>query len=262
MRKALLTTLLAAGMTVVGSAQPANWDYAAFGDSYATGFLAVSGYVPRYQGYLQSDNSVTVTLVNLAQNGFTSGQLSTALATKPTFQTALQNANVVTWDIGTADFRNARTSYQRGKCGGKDNQDCLRSMVSTFMSNWDGIVTQVVSQRPLTTTIVRTMDLYYPWVAQDMATNTTPDSKETGPARGNDFEVMNYYLEQMDAHIASSTAASGIPLAQVHAAFNGTTGTDDPGAKGYIASDGLHPNDTGHEVIAEAFRSLGYAPLR
>ena len=258
----MVRAMFAALMLVGAATQPTGWDYAAFGDSFATGYLAVSGYVPRYQTYLQADNGVSVTLANLGQNGWTSGQLLTALTTKATFQSALENADVVTWDIGTNDFKNARLSYQRGKCGGKDNQDCLRVAVTTFTSNWDAIVGQVLMRRPQTTTIIRTMDLFYPWVAQDMATNTTPDTKEPGAAHGDDFAVLNFYLNQINAHIAANTAAYGIPLAHVHDAFNGTSGTEDPVAKGLIASDGLHPDDAGHEVIAQAFRALGYVPLR
>ena len=33
-------------------------------------------------------------------------------------------------------------------------------------------------------------------------------------------------------------------------------------AKGYIGSDGIHPTDLGHRVIADLLRSAGYAPPR
>src|SRR5215467_3899441 len=84
------------------------WDYTALGDSLATGYLAQAGYVPRYQAVLETDNSVSVTLYNLGQNGWTSGGLFNALETNATFQTAVSQAIVVTWDIGMNDFRNAR----------------------------------------------------------------------------------------------------------------------------------------------------------
>ncbi len=221
--------------------------------------------MPRYEADLQSDNGVTVTLYNLAQNGWHSGNLLNALQTKATFQTAVAEANVITWNIGTGDLNSARDIYKNGKCGAKghkDNQDCLKNMVTTFEANWNGIVNQILARRSLTNTAIRTMDILYPWVAADQASNTTPDSEETGPARGNDFAVLNYYLSQMNAYIALTSFNSGIPVAAVHVAFNGSSGTEDPVAKGYIASDGLHPNDAGHAVIATAFRNLGYAPLR
>jgi lysophospholipase L1-like esterase len=50
-------------------------------------------------------------------------------------------------------------------------------------------------------------------------------------------------------------------MAQVHLAFNGPNGEEDPIAKGLITGDGIHPNDNGHKAIADALRALGYAPL-
>lgn len=254
------TALMVFSLAAVRAQQ--GWQYTALGDSFATGYLAQSGYVPRYQGFLEADNAVNVVLYNLGQNGWHSGNLLSALQGNATFQSAVQQSNVVTWDIGTNDFRTARDTYKRAKCGGKDNQDCLRTAVSNFSTNWDGIVNEILSRRPIATTIVRTMDLFDPWVAIDQRSNTIADIKETGPAKGNDFAVLEYYLDQMNARIALTTANAMIPLAQVHAAFNGSTYTEDPVAKGWIASDGIHPNDAGHEVIAELFRALGYAPLR
>jgi lysophospholipase L1-like esterase len=48
----------------------------------------------------------------------------------------------------------------------------------------------------------------------------------------------------------------------VNLAFNGITGNEDPKSKGYLSYDGVHPNNTGHRIIAGELRKLGYAPLR
>jgi lysophospholipase L1-like esterase len=69
-------------------------------------------------------------------------------------------------------------------------------------------------------------------------------------------------LREVNEHIAASAQRNNIPMARVHQAFNGVNGNEDPVLKGLISGDGLHPNDRGHEVIAEAFRGLGYAPLQ
>ncbi len=50
-------------------------------------------------------------------------------------------------------------------------------------------------------------------------------------------------------------------MANVHQAFNGTDGTQDPDAQGLLAVDGFHPNDAGHKVIADQLGALGYQPL-
>jgi lysophospholipase L1-like esterase len=74
------------------------------------------------------------------------------------------------------------------------------------------------------------------------------------------FSTVEPYLDQVNQHIASSVQANGIPFAQVHLAFNGPNGDQNPVAKGLITLDGIHPNDNGHKVIADALRATGYAP--
>jgi hypothetical protein len=49
-----------------------------------------------------------------------------------------------------------------------DNQDCLRSAVSTFELNWDAIVAELLRLRDPSKTILRTMDIYNPYAASDM----------------------------------------------------------------------------------------------
>src|SRR5262249_10431534 len=137
-----------------------QWRYTALGDSLATGYLVQQGYVSLYNGYLQTDNGVTVTLYNLGQNGWTSGSFLNALRNDSVFQNAVLQADVITWDIGLNDFKNARASYLSRKCKGKDNQDCLRTAVATFKANWDGIRIEILSRRSVSNTIIRTVDIF------------------------------------------------------------------------------------------------------
>lgn len=236
--------------------------YTALGDSIATGYLAEAGYVARYHDALEAELAVGVTLYKLAQNGSTSGRLLNSLRTDTVFQSALSTSSVVTWNVGLVDFRNARTSYKNRKCGKSDNQDCLRAAVATLISNWDGTAREVLSWRSTGDTVIRTMDVFNPWVAIDAHTNTFADGKEPPASRGTDLDLLNFYLGQINAHIAASAEAHGIAYAPVNRAFNGDTGTEDAVAKGYIGSDGIHPTEVGHAVIADLIGRLGYAPLR
>lgn len=225
-----------------------TWDYVALGDSLATGFGAIRGYVPRYKDHIQNDTGVSVKLNNLAQNGWTSSDLLNAIKTDRTMRRAVSGAEVLTWDIGGNDLREARDQYKSGTCGGSDNQDCLRQTVAIFKSNWDGTIAEIFSLRSTSNTIIRTMDIYNPYVNEDKADGS--------------FTVFKPYLDDVDNYIATTSTNNNIPYAQVYLAFNGPNGDEDPEDKGYIGLDGLHPNDTGHAVIAELFRGLGYAPLR
>jgi lysophospholipase L1-like esterase len=228
---------------------PTNWQYTALGDSLAVGVLdSQGGYVRRYDAYISTDTGVTVSLTNLSVNGAHSGDLLNSLRNDPNFRSHISSSQVVRWDIGGDDLLHAINLFRQGQCGGADNQDCLRSAVAGFISNWDAIVQQILALRDKNSTIIRTMDIYNPFVAELMVDGT--------------FSTVEPCLDQVNQHIAASAKANGIPMAQVHLAFNGPNGDQDPVAKGLITVDGVHPNDKGHKVIADALRVLGYGPLR
>ncbi len=226
-----------------------GWQYTALGDSLAVGVLdSQGGYVRRYDGYLGADNGVTISLNDLGVNGAHSGDLLNSLQADATMRSQISSSQVVTWDIGGDDLLHAVDLFQNGQCGGADNQDCLRSAVASFTTNWDAIVQQILTLRDKNHTILRTMDVYNPFVAELMLNGT--------------YSTVEPYLDAVNQHIASSAQANGIPMAQVHLAFNGPSGQDDPITKGLLTVDGIHPNDAGHKLIADLLRALGYAPLK
>ncbi|MCD6053896.1 MAG: hypothetical protein K0Q96_1088 [Rubrobacteraceae bacterium] len=257
LRLILVVVLLVGASQGTTLAAPASWDYVALGDSLATGYGAFKGHVPRYEAHIETDTTVAVTRTNLGRNGWTSSQLLSALRYDPTFRRATREAEIVTWNIGGNDLRAARRSYKLGTCGGLDNQNCLRAVVAKLQTNWDDITAEVLELRSTKPTIVRTMDIYNPYIRTDIVSDTW-QKYDYGR---NDFEVFKLYFDQVNSHIASTSTSEGIPYAPVYLAFNGTNGDEDPKSKGYLTFDGLHPNDSGHRVIAGELQKLGYAPL-
>jgi lysophospholipase L1-like esterase len=257
LRLILVVVLLVGASQGTTLAAPASWDYVALGDSLATGYGAFKGYVPRYEAHIETDTTVAVTRTNLGRNGWTSSQLLSALRNDPTFRRATREAEIVTWNIGGNDLRAARKSYKQGTCGGPDNQDCLRAGVAKLETNWDAIREEVLELRSTEKTIVRTMDIYNPYIRTDIVSDTW-QKYDYGM---NDFEVFDFYFDQVNSHIASTSNSEGIPYARVYLAFNGTNADEDPKSKGYLSFDGMHPNNTGHRIMADELRKLGYAPL-
>jgi lysophospholipase L1-like esterase len=235
------------GGTTGNNPKAPSWQYTALGDSLADGVLAQQGYVPRYATDINLDTGANVNTTNLGVPGWHSGDLLNAIQTDQDFRNNIISSQVLTWDIGGDDLANAHDNYTKGTCGGTDNQDCLRSAVATFKQNWDSIISNILQLRTTSNTIIRTMDIYNPYVASDMKAGI--------------FTTLEPYLDEVNNYIHSTAAANGIPVANVHQAFNGADGTTDPGTLGLIALDGFHPNDAGHKVIADQLRALGYQPL-
>jgi len=217
------------------------------GDSLADGVLAQQGYVERYANDVNLDTGANVETTNLGVPGWHSGDLLNAIQTDPVFRSHITDSQVLTWDVGGDDLANAHSNFDNMTCGGPDNQECLRDTVATLEQNWSAIISQLLALRATSNTIIRTMDLYNPYVAADMQAGT--------------FDTLEPYLDQVNNYIRSTAEGNGIAVANVHQAFNGADGRTDAGAQGLLAADGFHPNDAGHKVIADQLRALGYQPL-
>jgi len=205
-----------------------TWNYVALGDSLAAGVGARQGYVDRYAEYLREDTGARVELTNLGISGQTSPQLLRALRNDASTRRALRGAQVVTYNIGINDLGRARGSHEAGTCGGAQNERCLRAAVKEFERNWDEITREILGLRSPDETIIRTTGLGYT------------------PRAGRVFES---YLKRANRHITASATESSIPYAEVSLGNGG------------LGPDGLHPDDSGYEAIANGLQALGYEPL-
>ena len=240
--------------TTAPAATSSSLDYVAFGDSLATGYGITDSYVYRYASLMGTDTGTTVNVRNLGVNGLTSQQLRAGIENDQRAKDAVEQAEVITINIGANDLMRARWEYRTGNCGGADNQDCLRQAVDEFRANWDAILADITGTRSPGTTIIRTIDFYNPFVDVDRAISS-------GDGSVDDFAIFKKYLEQVNSHIAKSSDAYDIPHTEVYETFNGPNGDEDPSRKGYITSDGVHPSEDGHAAIAQELRKLVYEPL-
>jgi lysophospholipase L1-like esterase len=252
----LLITQLAAPRV---QAQPTVL-YTALGDSIAFGLSAIplsNGYVPTYRRFVEVGTGLNVELIPLGVPGLTSSGLLAGINEIPAVRATIALSTIITMNIGGSDLLSARSAYKDGTCGGTDNQDCLRAAVDTFDDNFPAILDAIVSLRGSRATIFRTMDIYNPFVNVDMAQDSWPNDE------GNDFQVINTYLDMFNTTIANEADPRNIPFARVHARFNGPNGDTDPNDMDpqLISFDGVHPNNDGHRVIAELLQDLGFRPF-
>ena len=231
--------------------------YTALGDSLAFGAFAPlgQGYVPLYRNHLAGDTGRSVALYNLGVPGWTSKDLREAMDKNFFFQLVVWGSHVITVNIGGNDLRAARSAYKARSCGPPENQGCLIAAVDLFKQNWNAIFARIRLLRGSRTTLIRTMDIYNPFVDEDKNSDIW-----TEPTNESDFTILKTYLEQVNLHIAQTSATFGTS-AQVYKAFNGPSGDQDPAANGLLSFDGFHADKDGHALMAEKLRELGYAPL-
>ncbi len=246
-----LAALALLGVVVAASVRCSHFNaeqpalrYVAFGDSFAAWeTLHGWGYTKSFKDGLASSRKRTVIETNLAHAGDDSADMLATLR-QPAAREALRTADVVSWNIGVNDFISARQRFQKGTCGGADNEDCLHSAVASFREHWDAILETLRSTPHRRDAIFLTMTLFYPGGAAD------------DPS----FPVTNAYLDEINQHIRSSDAFARV--ADVRPLFNGPDGTADPrtphaSAPGGLLLDDGHPNVAGAEAIATALGALG-----
>jgi lysophospholipase L1-like esterase len=176
-----------------------SWNYAALGDSLAVGTGAsYKGYVDRYAEYLEADTGARVNVTNLGRNGQTSSELLYALRNDPSSRQAVEEADVVTINIGINDLGRAAQAYENGTCGDADNQDCLRTAAETLKASWNAITAELLSLRSTSDTIIRVAGLgYTPYLDTEEAPDSRPGNGEL-----NDFQIFEAYLDEVNRHIA------------------------------------------------------------
>jgi hypothetical protein len=75
-------------------------------------------------------------------------------------------------------------------------------------------------------TILRTMDVYNPYVSEDRTADSWPhDGGLT------DLQALKPYLDEVNAYIAATATSNSILYAQACLAFNGPSGEEDPRIK-------------------------------
>ncbi|HZT05398.1 MAG TPA: SGNH/GDSL hydrolase family protein [Chloroflexota bacterium] len=223
--------------------------YAALGDSIAAGVGARAGYPQLYRASLEDQLGVSVQLIDFSRGGATSSDLVAALTTNQAVRDAVAHAQVISWNIGGNDLLAARAAYRAERCGGDDNQACLQTTVDRFEQNWDRSLDEIVALTSGHAAVAITMDIYDPYVRLD--------ASAASAGAGSDLDVFVPYLDEVNQHIATTSAGRGVDVASVREAFNGPSGRDDPAAKRLIAADLLHPNETGQKMIADLLMDAG-----
>ena len=205
-----------------------------------------ASYAPWLARHLEEATGRRVTVVNRAVSGWTTRDVLALVRRNPDVRAALADADLVTVNAGGNDLLPLRLRYGLGTCGGSDGQACLRSGVSRFATRWENLLDEIVEARGHSDGVA-VADLYHPSVDLERSLGT--------------FGVSKHHLGEANRRLRTAATARGMPVAAVYAAFNGGDGQEDPGKRGLVGLDGVHPTVRGAEVIAGTFAALNLIPL-
>jgi lysophospholipase L1-like esterase len=193
----------------------------------------------QHAALIQADMGVEVNVVNLAVGGQSSEGLRRRVG-QEYVRKAIGEADIIVISIGGNDSGELVAPYFEGRCGGSDNQDCLREGLAAFKGNWDAILAEVVALASPTDTVIR------PIAIGGVSLDVT---RRYGNSEGYDDFVS--YAEAMRDHMVQSAAEYGIPM-------TGRSQLHDDLESQYIGPDGVHPNDEGIALLVGLLHDLGY----
>lgn len=203
-------------------------------------------FVELYGQQLAQQRSAPVQVTNLGVGGWTSSDLLGALQPGGDDAAAVAAADVVTVTIGANDFFAQLDSYLAGDCGGGDGLGCFQPYLPQLRTTLTQVLQQISTLRAGRPTQVLVTGYW----------NVFPDGAVAQDEYGPGFLTASASLTtEANAVISSVAAAHGAAYADLVTPFKGAAGDADPTA--LLADDGDHPDQAGHQAIADALVALG-----
>jgi hypothetical protein len=251
-----LPILLCAGLLIGAcSKQPSlldmqEWDLVWISDSSGWDVAEV------YAAMIEEDTGIKVNVHDNWIGGLPAARVYHALMGEPTASFTLERladelreAEVIVF------YGNPEESWEEGNpadwlcvndIGKNYVNNCEMETFDSYIQILEGIYARIFELRAGQPTIVRAFDAYNPLIAR---------FREEGS-----YEACKACWANYNAAIHQAAASYNVPVAEVALAWNGPDWDQDPVAMGYT-KDGIHPNEEGARVIAQALRVLGYDPV-
>lgn len=234
-----------------------------FGDSMAFGMTdmpapgVLYGYNVRLANHAEADLGRKVDVVPLSMGGFTTQNILDTMGQSDALD-HIRSADIITWDGGGNDWREARASYHQKNCGGYNGQTCLNAMLAEFKQNWNQIGALIQANHKPGARIF-CMCYFQTYVLEDKVSNTYPSDI------GKDHLVMRQYIDQMNEHaiqVAQAIPAEFLDLRPKFSPKDAFGNITDPRTLGLCGNgDPLHPTVEGHKYIAATLRARGWGEL-
>lgn len=217
-----------------------EWQYVVLGDS------TTWGYPDMLAEKIEQGLGVSIEIVIHSQGGDHSTRLLGRLQKVESLREDIANAELITfvipWNVFEAPAK-IYTSATPERCGGQDNQDCLREALEIYKQDTEAIIAELDSIVDSESTII---------LAHTVWQFNVTLFKQTG-----DFEVLNEYWKEANTHLISVCEEYGIPVAPGYEAFMGKDDSKNPQEDGLIDDGGIHTTLEGQVIIADLLYDLG-----
>lgn len=215
-----------------------TWSIVALGDSVPSGYHCNCTPYPQLSAKgLATSTGQTVTATNDAVAGYTTSNVLQQLNSDNAVIDAVRKADAVEINIGANDV-----PYNKNSCG--TTVDCYTPLVAPMQKNLAAIVGRVHELTAGHKVLVVLLDYWSIWLGGTYARNK-------GDAYVNAAREMT---DQVDTAIKTTATQSGSAYVDLRAAFKGPSfGYIE---SHYLATDGEHPNGTGHQAIATATQTV------
>jgi lysophospholipase L1-like esterase len=229
------------GSTVTTGA--ATLSVAALGDSIPAGAncAGCTPFVDLFARQLGDRLSAPVRAENLGVGGWTTADLLSSLDNVGDDAAVVRDADIVTVTIGANDFESRMDSYVDGSCGGSDRLECFGPALEELRSTLLEVLRRVAEIRAGRHTAVLMTGYWDVFPDGDVAL------AQFGPEFLTDSAVLTRRVNAVIADLASDQGATYVDLFSL---FKGSDGDRNPTDE--LADDGDHPNQDGHQSIADA----------
>jgi lysophospholipase L1-like esterase len=253
----LVLGLLAVLLTSAVAVRPARtatsaeaWHLVGLGDSVTSGADCPGcvRFLDLYAARITHDTAIPVSVTNLGVPGATSTDLLAALA-EPATEMQVASADIISITIGANDFTPQLHTALQGHCGGPNGLACFAATLRQLHSTLAAILARIRQLRQSKPTAIRMLGYWNVFLDGEVATATY------GPA----FHTTSSALTvRVNAVIAAVSTTNQVRYVDLYRPSTGLHRDDDTAL---LTPDGDHPNQAGHQQIAESLRKAGYAPL-
>jgi lysophospholipase L1-like esterase len=207
------------------------------------------GFVQQYADAAGAELGAHITVTNLAEHtGLTVPGLLLEL---PELSDDLAGADLILVGIAHNSFElNADEPCGAPLIDGNPDWSvvtpaCGKRAAAGFADDFNELFMQVAALRDGQPTVLRALNRYDDW-----------RGSEGLPAA--DTDRAKALVDEWDSVLCDAAVAHGFDCVDIHAAMNGPDGTTSAMP---LLSDGVHPNQEGHDAIAAALVADGFAPL-